>query len=165
MLSDARQKLANQQACLVRVLTRADAPPEGFDSAALAVAAGSLQRKRARTVEKAWPLLAAALHERFDSRFEHYAAQQPIPESAAEDGYRFARWLGRTGQLPDAGRLELASWQVLHRFPARIVLLREPAGVALLWRWRGRTSAMQFRIPRRFLWFSREPNRDSGPVA
>ena len=60
LLPEARERLAAQQAALLRALADRAAPPDGFDPARLRATADALARKRARGVARAWPSLAGA---------------------------------------------------------------------------------------------------------
>jgi hypothetical protein len=106
--AEAQDRLAAQQAALVRALTGQGEIPPGFDTGRIESAADALLRKRIRSVARAWPGLAAALGERFVERFAAYARRTHLPRLGGPlaDGRAFARALESAGDLPDAGRLE-----------------------------------------------------------
>jgi hypothetical protein len=108
MPAEAQARLADQQAQLVSALQGAGAAPAGFDERSLYATAASLAAKRRRSVARAWPALSEALGDRFDERFQSFAAISPLPSAGGPlaDGRAFARWLAAAGELPDAGRLQ-----------------------------------------------------------
>jgi hypothetical protein len=97
-----------EQAALLRALIRGDEFPDGFQPDKAAAASRSLWRKRMRGVALAWPALALALGEDFESRFEAYARSAPPPAlgHGFTDGLEFARTLARA-ELSDDARVEL----------------------------------------------------------
>src|SRR5271157_456589 len=74
LLPEARERLAIQQAALLRALADRAAPPDGFDPTRLRATADALARKRARGVARTWPALAGALSDRLGPLFAAYAA-------------------------------------------------------------------------------------------
>ncbi|MET0832681.1 MAG: hypothetical protein ABWZ62_01795, partial [Actinomycetota bacterium] len=74
-----RERLAGQQADLVRALVGGGPVPGGFDPERVRATSAALARKRAREVARAWPVLAAELGEAFTGRFLAYAAGRPPP--------------------------------------------------------------------------------------
>jgi hypothetical protein len=121
MLSDARARLAQEQARLVESLTAGGVAPPGFDLDRVAIAARSLVRKRARGVARLWPALAKSLGERFEDHFARYAVSQSQPVGGyLEDGERFAEWMMCEGALPDAGRREWLARRAMRGWPIRI---------------------------------------------
>jgi hypothetical protein len=144
-----RADLARRQAALVRAL-RGDAPtPAGFDPAHVERAADSLGRKRARSVQKAWPATARAVGDRYGEHFAAYAAENPLPTDVDTDGFHFAEWLRSRGLAPDDARLELAVWRVVHGFPFRVLFLRNARTLALVYRRAGAARVLRFgRKPR-----------------
>ncbi len=121
--ADTRQKLAAVQAGLAEALVRRGPLPAGFDAAQVQAAARSLARKRARAAARAWPMLGAALGQRFDELFQTYSQDHLLPRDGGPlaDGRGFARWLAQIGELPEAGRVEAAAVDL--RFVSR------PAGL------------------------------------
>lgn len=106
---EARARLAEAQASLVRALAQGSPVPTGFDAERVRESAAALLSKRRRWVERAWPRLAAGLGESFRSRFETWAQENPMEVEASPlaDGRRFADALLATREFPDAAREEL----------------------------------------------------------
>ncbi|MFP2957219.1 hypothetical protein ACLEPN_05140 [Myxococcus sp. 1LA] len=75
----ARARLAREQKELVRALGVGAPVPAGFDASRVLAAAQSLISKRRRSVERAWPSLAAALGPDFAPCFEQWARATPCP--------------------------------------------------------------------------------------
>jgi hypothetical protein len=107
-VSGGRERLAAEQAALVRALVAGEPVPEGFDPDRVRATAAALARKRAREVARAWPVLAADLGGAFTDRFVAFAAGRPPPATggALADGLAFARALARQGRLSDDARVE-----------------------------------------------------------
>jgi hypothetical protein len=124
-VSGARERLAAQQAALVRALVDGGPPPVGFDPARLRATAAALARKRAREVARAWPALAADLGDDFGARFLADAAHRPPPAAggALADGLAFARAVARERRLSGDARVE--------RLVARARLSRRRARLAV----------------------------------
>jgi hypothetical protein len=103
-----RDRLAAEQAALVRALVGGGPVPGGFDPGRVAATSEALGRKRAREVARAWPVLAADLGEDFTGRFLAEAAHRPPPArgGALADGLAFARSLTRQGRLSPNARVE-----------------------------------------------------------
>jgi hypothetical protein len=118
-----RERLAAEQAALVRALVAGDPVPGGFDPGRVAATSAALARKRGRDVARAWPALAGDLGEGFTGRFLAYAARRPPPArgGALADGLAFARELARQGHLSPNARVEamLAAARLSGR-PARL---------------------------------------------
>jgi hypothetical protein len=119
----SRDRLAAEQAALVRALVAGGPVPGGFDPGRVRATVAALGRKRAREVARAWPLLAAELGGDFTGRFLAFAAGRPPPArgGALADGLAFARALARDGHLPANARPEamLAAARLSTR-PARL---------------------------------------------
>ena len=142
-MSGGRERLAADQAALVRALVAGGPVPEGFDPDRVRATADALARKRAREVARAWPALAAALGGDFTARFLAFAAGRPPPAAggALADGLAFARALARRGRLPGDARVEamLAAARLSTRPfrlaatlagpPARLVVLARAPGL------------------------------------
>jgi hypothetical protein len=124
-VSGGRERLAAEQAALVRALVAGEPVPEGFDPDRVRATAAALARKRAREVARAWPVLAADLGGAFTDRFVAFAAGRPPPATggALADGLAFARALARQGRLSDDVRLGAT---LAGRPPRLVVLARAP---------------------------------------
>lgn len=159
-MSEERQRLAAQQAELMRALCGRDAAPPDFDAERVAVAADSLIRKRVRTVQQTWPRLTAALGERFAALFAPYAHTTSMPRLGGPlaDGLRFADFLAEIGDLPDAALPEYLSVQVHYRTVPdglvprrgpclRMMPLREARRLLVMMRWPG-LGVWWIRLPR-----------------
>ena len=120
-----RNRLAGQQADLVRALVGGGPVPGGFDPERVRATSAALARKRAREVARAWPVLAADLGEDFAGRFVADAARRPAPArgGALADGLAFARALARQGRLSPNARVEaMLAAATLSSRPARLGL-------------------------------------------
>ncbi|SIO13174.1 hypothetical protein SAMN05444166_2620 [Singulisphaera sp. GP187] len=150
MSLDPRERLAVQQAELVRALTGQVGPPEAFIPGQVRTAALALARKRARSVARAWPSLVETLGPGFEPCFASYATEAPLPRRGGPlaDGRNFVRSLDRQGKLSDLARLEALSVDlhyasrsvglVARRGPSlAIALLRHPRRLILAARWPG----------------------------
>lgn len=111
-----RERLAAQQAGLLRALLAGGPPPPGFDSARLAVETGVLRAKRRGIVARLRPDVAAALGETFGPLFDEYAAENPRADGvrARQDADLFADWLAAHGKHTGSQRRK-----PLSRLPAR----------------------------------------------
>jgi hypothetical protein len=119
----ARDRLAAEQAALVRALVDGGPVPGGFDPDRVRATSAALARKRAREVARAWPVLAAELGQAFPGRFLAYAAGRPPPArgGALADGLAFADALAGRGRLPGNARVErLLAAADLSPSPARL---------------------------------------------
>ena len=103
-----RERLAAEQAALVRALVDGGPVPGGFDPARVRATSAALAAKRAREVASAWPALAAELGEDFTARFLADAARRPPPArgGALADGLAFAAALARERRLSGNARVE-----------------------------------------------------------
>ena len=103
-----RERLAAEQAALVRALVDGGPVPAGFDPDRVQATAAALARKRAREVARAWPALVAELGDDFTARFLADAARRPPPPrgGALADGLAFAGALARTRRLSGNARVE-----------------------------------------------------------
>jgi hypothetical protein len=110
--ADARARLSNAQAELVRSLAGHAPAPAGFDRARLAAASRALFEKRARSVQSSWPLMSNALGEMFLERFARYAEASPIPAEggALADGRLFAQALEAAGEFPEQAGIEIIAF-------------------------------------------------------
>ena len=119
----SRERLAAEQAALVRALVGGGPVPGGFDPERVRATSTALARKRAREVARAWPVLAAELGQAFTGRFLAYAAGRPPPVrgGALADGLAFADALAGRGRLPGNARVErLLAAAHLSPSPARL---------------------------------------------
>jgi hypothetical protein len=137
--SDARERLAAEQAGLVRALVGGAETPAGFDEEQVQLAARSLVNKRLREVARAWPALAKCLGENFRKRFTTFAESNPPPADGGPlvDGRAFVATL-LASELDDDARLELIRVDLHCRWlPLRIGWLpgarRLVMGVRLPW--------------------------------
>ena len=103
--TSGRQRLAEQQAALLRALLAGGAVPDGFDATRVAAQAAALLGKRRRVSALVRPDLADALGERFQALFDGYARGHPTQagRSAQEDAAAFGAWLADHGHLPRSG--------------------------------------------------------------
>lgn len=88
--------LAARQLALVSALVAGAAPPAGVDPERVRVQAQALLRKRARSVARHRPDVAAALSDGFWPAFQRYAAQSAPPASGAADAKAFASYTRKT---------------------------------------------------------------------
>jgi hypothetical protein len=118
-----RERLADEQAALVRALVDGGPVPAGFDRDRVRATAAVLARKRAREVARVWPALAAELGDDFTARFLADAARRPPPArgGALADGLAFAGALARTRRLSgNAGVEAMLAAARLSTRPARL---------------------------------------------
>jgi hypothetical protein len=92
--------LAARQLALVSALVAGAAPPAGVDPERVHAQAQALLRKRARSVARHQPEVAARLGEGFWPAFELYAAQSAPPAGGAADATAFASYLRKTRRRP-----------------------------------------------------------------
>ena len=128
-MSGAPDRLAAEQAALVRALVAGGPMPEGFDQDRVRATAAALARKRAREVARAWPALAAGQGDAFTDRFVAFAAGRPPPATggALADGLAFARHLAGHGHLSGDARVE-ALLAAARLSPRRVRLAATLAG-------------------------------------
>jgi len=150
LLADARRRLADQQAELVRALTSGDASPEGFDRRRIEATARSLARKRADAAARLWPELERTLGlAAYHLHFAAYAAANTLSEERAtlSDARAFLDWLACRQPLPDELRLRAFVTDLsFKRSPAG---LRRRRGLALRTAWLGQSGrlAIGIRVP------------------
>jgi hypothetical protein len=94
------KSLAARQLDLVSALVAGAAPPAGVDPERVHVQAQALLRKRARSVARHQPDVAASLGDGFWPAFEQYGAQSAPPTSSAADATAFARYIRKTRRRP-----------------------------------------------------------------
>lgn len=76
-MTDARERLADAQAALVRALLAGGSPPPGFDPERIARQAAALRAKRRRVIARLRPDLETALGAEFAPRFDAWAREHP----------------------------------------------------------------------------------------
>jgi hypothetical protein len=102
----SRDRLAAQQASLLRALLAGGPAPAGFDGDRLRVQADALLAKRSRVTWHLRPDLADELGDRFTALFAEYAAGHPKSTEirARQDADRFAAWLVEHGRRASTRR-------------------------------------------------------------
>ncbi|MBC6449482.1 hypothetical protein [Actinokineospora xionganensis] len=105
-MSGARERLAAEQAALLRALLAGGQPPAGFDEIALQVEADALLAKRRRVVAQLAPEVADKLEERYRPLFDEYARAHPrtVGSRAREDAAAFREWLIAGGHVAEPQR-------------------------------------------------------------
>jgi hypothetical protein len=131
--SEQRQRLAVEQAGLMRALAGQADAPAGFDAARVRVAADSLLSKRMQSVARTWPVLAESLGDRYAEHFRAYGTRHALPSEGGPlaDGYAFARHLQSERLFPGAARGELLTVQLRYRATARGLVRRRGPVVRL----------------------------------
>lgn len=101
MTDPFRDRLAAQQAELLRALLAGAPAPAGFDPSRIHVQAHALLSKRSRITWYLRPDLADDLGDRFGPLFAEYAAAHPKSTEirARQDADRFGEWLVAQGHL------------------------------------------------------------------
>ncbi len=92
--------LAARQLALVSALVAGAAPPAGMAPERVRVQAQALLRKRARSVARHQPDVAATLGEGFWAAFAEYAAQSAPPAGGAADAEAFASYIRKARRRP-----------------------------------------------------------------
>ena len=92
------ESLAARQLALVSALVAGAAAPAGMDQERVNVQAQALLRKRARSVARLQPDVAARLGDGFWPAFEQYAAQSAPPAGSAADARAFAKYIRKSGR-------------------------------------------------------------------
>jgi hypothetical protein len=92
--------LAARQLALVSALVAGAEPPAGMAKERVRRQAQALVRKRARSVARHEPEVAASLGDGFWAAFEQYAAQSAPPTGTAADAKAFASYLRKTRRRP-----------------------------------------------------------------
>jgi hypothetical protein len=97
----SRERLAGQQAELLRALLAGGETPPGFDGDRVRAEVIVLRNKRKRVTAQIRPDLRAALGDRFAELFDAYATEHPRAEGtrAREDADAFGDWLVERGEL------------------------------------------------------------------
>lgn len=100
-----QETLAARQSSLVAALVAGADPPAGVATDRVAIQAGALRRKRARTAARHQPELAVALGAGFWPAFRAYLQIQPgPPHCPACDARAFARYLCGPAARPQTTR-------------------------------------------------------------
>ena len=96
-----RERLADQQAQLLRALLADGPPPPGFTKDVLRVEADALRAKRIRVIAMLRPDIADALGEQFTPLAREYAVAHPrtVDTRARHDADAFGSWLIARGEL------------------------------------------------------------------
>lgn len=105
-MTDARGRLAAAQAELVAALVVHGPAPAGFPADRIQATARVLLHKRAERIAGHWPLLADALGEELLPAVDRILSSVP-PGGGLRDGWRLARALRDTDQLPADALVEL----------------------------------------------------------
>jgi len=128
MSTDARNKLADTQAQLVRALVAQGPIPTGFEESRLRTTARSLVNKRRQALAQTWPTLVRGVGAAFVERFTAFANEHPLTLSASTlaDGRAFLAWLDAQQPLNDVLRIEAMSYDV--RFVETPLGLRRRTG-------------------------------------
>jgi len=92
--------LAARQLALVSALVAGAAPPAGMATERVHIQAQALLRKRARSVARHRPDVAASLGDGFWPAFRQYAAQSALPTATAADARAFASYIRKTRRRP-----------------------------------------------------------------
>ncbi|QUQ72030.1 hypothetical protein [Kutzneria sp. CA-103260] len=102
----SRDRLAAQQASLLRALLAGAPAPDGFDDNRIRAQAHALLSKRSRVTWHLRPDLAAELGDRFGVLFAEYAAGHPktVGLRARQDAEQFGLWLVAQGHLTPSRR-------------------------------------------------------------
>ncbi|MGC7098863.1 hypothetical protein ACPZ19_29680 [Amycolatopsis lurida] len=97
----SRERLAAQQAELLRALLAGGAAPAGFDPGRVEVEVRALRAKRRRIVAYLRPEVPQELGDRFVPLFTEYASAHPREEGVRmrQDAENFANWLTARGEL------------------------------------------------------------------
>ncbi|MBE1578360.1 putative DNA-binding domain-containing protein [Amycolatopsis roodepoortensis] len=106
-----RERLAAQQAELLKALLAGGDAPAGFDAERLRIEANVLRNKQSRLVAYLRPDLAEALGDRFAALFREYATSHPKTDTIRARAYAdaFGAWLVERGKVPKP-RGRLATW-------------------------------------------------------
>jgi hypothetical protein len=96
--------LAARQLALVSALVAGAAVPAGMAEERVRIQAQALVRKRARSVARHRPNMAASLGDGFWPAFAQYAAQSASPAGSAADAKAFARYIRKTRRRPSFRR-------------------------------------------------------------
>ncbi len=148
-VDDPRPHLAEAQAELLRALAGRTSPPAGFDTARVRATSRALVSKRSRAAARTWPGLAVALGSGWSERFAAFAQTHTLPRDGGPlaDGYAFAGFLRRAGELPDEGRLEVLAVTLRYRACASGLLPRRGVRICACFLARPRRWVLAVRLP------------------
>ncbi|UUV33560.1 hypothetical protein NQK81_08935 [Amycolatopsis roodepoortensis] len=107
-MTPPRERLAAQQAELLKALLAGGDAPAGFDAERLRIEANVLRNKQSRLAAYLRPDLAEALGDRFAALFREYATNRPKTDAIRARAYAdaFGAWLVERGEVPKPrGRL------------------------------------------------------------
>ncbi|WP_340683222.1 hypothetical protein LCL61_32155 [Amycolatopsis coloradensis] len=110
-MTSPRERLASQQAELLKALLAGGDAPAGFDADRLRIEANVLRNKQSRLVTYLRPDLAEALGDRFAALFREYATSHPKTDAIRARAYAdaFGAWLVDRGEVPKP-RGRFTSW-------------------------------------------------------
>jgi hypothetical protein len=130
MTDATRERLAAQQAELVRALVARGPIPAGFHEARFRAFVRSLVNKRRQALTRAWPSLIRVVGKAYPEKFTSYADAHPLPEGASTlaDGREFLRWLATQSPPNDAARLEAFAFDF--RWKPSVLGLQRRGGLA-----------------------------------
>ncbi|MFD6072038.1 MULTISPECIES: hypothetical protein [Amycolatopsis] len=101
-MTSPRERLAAQQAELLKALLAGGDAPAGFDADRLRIEANVLRNKQSRLAAYLRPDLAEALGDRFAALFREYATSHPKTDAIRARAYAdaFGAWLVDRGEVP-----------------------------------------------------------------
>lgn len=101
-MTSPRERLAGQQAELLKALLAGGDAPAGFDANRLRIEANVLRNKQSRLAAYLRPDLAEALGDRFAALFREYATAHPKTDAIRARAYAdaFGAWLVERGEVP-----------------------------------------------------------------
>jgi len=110
-VTSPRERLAGQQAELLKALLAGGDAPAGFDADRLRIEANVLRNKQSRLAAYLRPDLAEALGDRFAALFREYATSHPKTDAIRARAYAdaFGAWLVERGEVPKP-RGRFATW-------------------------------------------------------
>lgn len=110
-MTSPRERLAGQQAELLKALLAGGDAPAGFDADRLRIEANVLRNKQSRLAAYLRPDLAEALGDRFAALFREYATSHPKTDAIRARAYAdaFGAWLVERGEVPKP-RGRFATW-------------------------------------------------------
>ncbi|WP_409493283.1 hypothetical protein [Amycolatopsis sp. cmx-11-12] len=105
-MTSPRERLAGQQAELLKALLAGGDAPAGFDADRLRIEANVLRTKQSRLAAFLRPDLAEALGDRFAALFREYSTSHPKTDTIRARAYadEFGIWLVERGAVPKPRR-------------------------------------------------------------